>query len=424
LQTLEFATVQEDNTIYNKTVLDNGIRVVTEQIPHVRSVSIGVWIDVGSRDETVENNGISHFLEHMVFKGTKHRKAHQIAQSLESVGGYINAFTSKEHTCYYARVLDEHIERAIDVLSDIIQHPLFDEKELEKEKLVVLEELRNEEDEPDELVHDYFERNLFSPHPLSFTVLGTKENIIHFSQHDLRTYLQEHYTMNRTVIAAAGHLEHQNVVQLVQEYFRYLPNGQNEFPRLKMDKKRHISKTEEISKPINQAHVCLGTKIFGVRNKQRYPLLVLNTLLGDGMSSRLYQNIREKHGIAYSIYSFANLMSDIGSFGVYVGTDKKHIASSIELVGKELDKLKVKSISNAELQRTKEQLKGSMMLSLESMSNRMMRLGRGELYYHSYTTLDSIIKRIDSVTAEEINEVANQLFQENNFSAVIFKPTD
>lgn len=378
----------------------------------------------GSRDETVENNGISHFLEHMVFKGTEHRKAHQIAQSLESVGGYLNAFTGKEHTCYYVRVLDEHLERAIDVLSDIIQHPLFDEKEIEKEKLVVLEELKNEEDEPDELVHDYLERALFSPHPLSFTVLGTKENVSRFSQQDLRTHLEQYYTPNRMVIAATGHLEHPQLLRLVQEYFHYRTNGANGTSRQRMGKKRHQSKIEEVSKPISQAHVCLGTKTFGVKNRQRYPLLVLNTLLGDGMSSRLYQNIREKYGIAYSIYSFANLMSDIGSFGVYVGTDKAHIANSIELIDRELKKLKGKPVGNAELRRTKEQLKGSMMLSLESMSNRMMRLGRGELYYHSYATLDSIIRRIESVTAEEISEMANHLFKESNFSTVIFKPTD
>ncbi len=349
---------QEDDTIFRKTLAENGIRVVSEQIPHVRSISIGVWIDVGSRDETVENNGISHFLEHMVFKGTEHRKAYQIAQSLESVGGYLNAFTSKEHTCYYVRVLDEHLERAIDVLSDIIQHPLLDEKEIEKEKLVVLEELKNEEDEPDELVHDYLDRALFSPHPLSFTVLGTKENVYRFSQQDMRIHLEQYYTPNRMVIAATGHLEHPQLLRLVQKYFQYRTNGANGTSRQKMGKKRHQSKIEEVSRPISQAHVCLGTKTFGVKNRQRYPLLVLNALLGDGMSSRLYQNIREKYGIAYSIYSFANLMSDIGLFGVYVGTDKAHIANSIELIDRELKKLKRKPVGNAELRRTKEQLKG------------------------------------------------------------------
>ncbi len=411
---------------YQKTVLANGVRVVTEVIPHVRSVSLGVWLNVGSRDETADRSGISHFIEHMVFKGTKRYRAHQIARSLESVGGYLNAFTSKEHTCFYAQVLDRHVGRAVDILSDLVQFPLFNPGELEKEKQVVLEELKNIEDDPDDLIHDYFDRSLFGEHPLGFPVIGRADSITAFRAASLFEYLHRYYLPDRMVVAAAGNLKHDTLLHLVNKYFRgrgsYRRNGAA--PRLRAPAKRFDAKTREYEKPISQAHVCLGTLGCSVRSRSRYPILVLNTLLGEGMSSRLFQNIREKYGFAYNVYSFANTLSDTGTFGVYVGTGKDHIQNSIELIHRELDKLRSKGVSRAELQRTKEQLKGTMMLSLESMSSRMMRLGTTELIFGDYVPLDTILRSIDSVTGEDVHELAGTLFDVKRFSTVIFNPTE
>lgn len=415
------ATNVHPKSSYRKTVLPNGIRIVSEELPHVRSISIGVWIEVGSRNESAENNGISHFFEHMVFKGTKRYRVHEIAQSLEKVGGYLNAFTTKENTCYYARILDEHLPLAIDVLSDMTQFPLFEKKEMEKEKLVVLEEIKNLEDSPDELIYDYFDQNIYGKHALGMPIIGTPDNIRNISTDDLFGYLNSHYVPPRMVVAAAGNLQHDVLVGLIEKYFRK-PKSRNG----KRTQKEHASKSKRkvitYGKPITQAHVCMGTVGYSVRHKLRYPLLVLNTLLGEGMSSRLFQTLREKHGMAYTIYSFANFMSDTGNFGVYIGTDAEKIDKARELILKELEKLREKPVTGKEINRTKAQLKGSMMLSLENTSNRMMRLGTGELFVGEQIPLDEIVKKIDAVTPEQLQEVANQLFHEDKFCTVILKP--
>jgi predicted Zn-dependent peptidase len=413
---------KEIGSSYKKTVMSNGLRVVSEEIPHVRSASIGIWVDVGSRDEQESNNGISHFIEHMVFKGTEHRSVREIARSIESVGGYLNAFTGKEHTCYYARVLDEYCELAIDVLSDLVMHPTFPEKDLGREKGVVIEELKNAEDDPDDIIHDYFDKELFGSHPLGFPVIGTEPNLRSFTQADLKSYLRDRYAARRMVLSAAGNIKHDVLVGLAERYLSRPPsrsmNGESPRvkPRLRKPERR------EFSKPIQQAHVCLGRQAMSIRSKQRYPMLVLNTLLGDGMSSRLFQNIREKYGFAYTVYSFTTLMSDAGVFGAYIGTDRQHVDASIELILKELGKLTSKPVFQNELNRTKVQLKGSMMLSLESIPNRMMRLGSSELYFNSVNPIDSILRQIDAVTQDDIQAVARDLFVEDSLSTVVFQP--
>jgi predicted Zn-dependent peptidase len=407
---------------FEKTVLPSGLRIVTEEIPYVRSISIGVWIDVGSRDEEPNNNGTSHFIEHMVFKGTKHYSVRHIAQSLESVGGYLDAFTTKEHTCFYARILDQYLPNAMKILSDLVQYPLFEKEEIEKEKQVILEELKNIEDDPDDLIHDYFERNVFYEHPLGYPVIGKAENIRNFGRDDLVKYMQQHYTPNRMVIAAAGNLRHEEVVKLAKAEFRVSSNTITPLKRKNISKHSH-AKTEVFEKPITQAHVCLGTIGYSVKSQQRYPLFLLNTSLGEGMSSRLFQNIREKYGFAYNVYSFASLLSDTGNFGVYIGVDQHKLEHAIELVHKELQKLTLKPISAAELKRTKAQVKGNIMLGLESMSSRMMRLGSGELYLGDFIPLDGMLNRVEAVTSEEILKTAQTLFQTDRFSTVIIKPS-
>jgi predicted Zn-dependent peptidase len=430
IQTKRRKTIQSPSSVsdkfeatYRKTILPNGVRIVSEYIPHVRSVSVGVWIQAGSRDERASTNGISHLIEHMVFKGTTNRSVREIAQSIESVGGYLNAFTSKEYTCYYARVLDEHTPLALDVISDMVLHPLFPERELEKERGVIIEELKNSEDDPEDIIHDYFEKAIFRKHPLGFPVIGTEKNLRQFTRGDLLNYFRRHYRAPNMVVAAAGNFPHERVVELVEQFLGSAPttlpsNGHGRTKPTAIGSGRF-----EYRKPIQQAHVCLGTLTFGIRHKFRYPLKTLNALLGEGMSSRLYQNIREKYGFAYSVYSYANLMSDVGSFAAYIGTDKSHVERSIELIVQELEKLKNKPVSKAELARTKAQLKGSMMLSLESMSNRMMRLGSSEIYFGELKSLDAIAKEIDAVTPEQIQELANNLFSTKDFCTVLIIPT-
>jgi predicted Zn-dependent peptidase len=405
---------------YRKTVLPNGIRIVTEEIPYVRSVSCGVWINVGSRHEDGESNGISHFLEHMVFKGTRRFSTRQIAGSLESVGGYLNAFTTKEHTCYYARILDEHLPQAIDVISDLVQAPLFDPKEIRKEKLVILEELKNIEDDPDDLIHDYLDLRIYNRHPLGFPIIGNKENINRFNRKDLRTFIRRHYVPERMVVAAAGNLKHDKLVELIEKYFT-LPGGGAPIRKSRVTPRPVASRREMFDKPISQAHVCMGTLGYSIRSDVRYALLVLNSILGEGMSSRLFQNIREKYGFAYSIYSFANMLSDTGNFGIYIGTDNNNIDNSIDLIFRELEKLKKSSVSRVELNRTKAQLKGTMIFGLESMSNRMMRLGSGELYFQDYLPLDQVLRRIEAVGPEEVGHLAKRLFHPDKFSTIVFR---
>jgi predicted Zn-dependent peptidase len=409
--------------LYRKTVLDNGIRVVSESIPHVRSVSIGVWADVGSRDESLTQNGISHFIEHMVFKGTKKRSVRDIAQSLESLGGYLNAFTTKEQTCFYARVLDSNVAEAMDVLSDIVTHATFKEQELEKEKLVVIEELKNAEDDPEDIIHDFFEKVLFPDHALGFPIIGTEKNLRAFSRDDLFLHLKAHYQPSRIVVSAAGNVDHDRLVKLAAKDFDLSTRRISQRKRSPGPTRVTRPLKKEYPRPINQAHICLGTVGYSIHHKDRFPLMVLNALLGEGMSSRLYQTIREKHGFAYSVYSFVNLLSDTGVFGAYIGTDKKNIVKSISLVHKELRRLKKTPVSKAELRRTQSQIKGTMMLGLENMSSRMMRLGSSELYYGRCITLDSVLKKVDAVTPEEIQKVAVDLFDLDRFSTVIIRPS-
>jgi len=410
-------------TAYNKTVLSNGVRVISEEIPHVRSVSIGLWVDVGSRDEDPSTNGIAHFIEHMVFKGTRKRSIRDIAQSLESVGGYLNAFTGKEHTCFYARVLDDFAPLAVDVITDLILHPTFPEKELEKERGVVIEELKNAEDDPDDIIHDYFDKALFGPHPVGFPVIGTAKNLQSFQRDDLREFLGTHYVPSRTIIAAAGNIKHDDLVKLAERSYSDLRRTHTG-ERLRARPKPQKARSSEYKRPIQQAHVCLGTVGWSIKSRQRFPLMVLNSLLGDGMSSRLFQNIREKYGFAYTVYSFANMLSDTGTFGAYTGTDTKHIEASIELIWKEFRKLQSKGVSKSELERTKAQLKGGMMLSLESIPNRMMRLGTSELYFGQFNSMDSIVKHVEAVTSEDVHQIANELLHEERFSTVVFRPEE
>ncbi len=409
-------------SVYKKTTLDNGIRIITETIPYVHSVSVGFWINTGSCNEPRKLNGISHFIEHMAFKGTNKYSAAQIAKQIEGYGGYLNAFTGKEATCYYSKILDEHVPRTVDVLSELVFNPILKVEDIEKEKMVVLEEIKNIEDDPEEYIHDYFDKVLFKNHSAGNPVIGTAKNVSGFQRDEIFSYLKRHYRPDNIIVAAAGNIDHNELVSLVDKTSSAFKSEKHVSTKRKSSKVISKYNLVQEDKPIQQAHICLGNISYSIKSKYRYPLVIMNTLIGEGMSSRLFQNIREKYGFSYTIGSFLNMLSDIGSFGVYSGTDKKNIQKSIDLIFKEFDNLKKYPVKNSELKRVKSQVKGTIMLSLESMSSRMMRLATSEIYFNEYFTLDSIIKQIDGVTSDDILEVANNILDKDKFTIVVFSP--
>ncbi len=412
--------IEEAYPVFQKTTLANGVRVLTETIPSVRSVSVGVWIATGSRDEAPSEAGISHFIEHMVFKGTARRRMHHIAQRLEAVGGYLNAFTSKEYTCFYARALDEHLGRAIDTVCDLVLQPNFPEKELEKEKDVVLEEMKMYDDAPEEAIFDRFESVVYRDHALGRPILGFPETVRSFSRAQLLDFVAAHYTLDRIVLAVAGNAAHEEVVALAEEAFSSARRLPVERARVPVNGYAPLQLVEQ--RPIQQAHLILGTRGYDIHHPRRSAVTVLNTVLGGGMSSRLNQNIRERYGYCYNIYSFLNTHSDTGDIGVYMGTDAAKVARAEKLILRELDKLVERSVSRRALNQAKNQVKGSIMLGLESMSNRMMRLGRQELLFERYFTLDEVLEELDQVTVEAVQDAAQQLFHPEHFSSVALLP--
>jgi len=405
---------------YKKTVLENGIRVVTERIDYVRSISIGVWVDVGSRDEKRDEAGVSHFIEHMLFKGTKKRTAKQIASSLESVGGSLNAFTGREHTCYFARALDEHTDIALDVLSDILKNPLFSPYHLEKERQVIISEIKELEDSPADLVHDLLMSAMWKANPLGKPIIGNAESVLRLSRSKLVDFMKRYYISPRVVIAASGNLKHKDLIRKIRREFKFcsdsLPNQENQVSQ-PAEPNRIVAK-----KKTAQTHICMGVPTFSYQDKRRYAALVLSNILGGGMSSRLFQSIREKLGLAYNVYTFLDFFEDAGVFGISMGTHKKNTVRVIELVLKEIRKLKKDSLTSKELSHAKYQLKGNLLLALESTSNRMNRLARYELLLHDYVDLDQTINSINKIKAQDVIEVAYEFFGSNKLSAAVIGP--
>ena len=406
--------------LYNKTVLKSGVRVVTERMDQVRSVSIGAWIDVGSRDEAADEAGVSHFIEHMLFKGTKSRTARQIASSLESVGGSLNAFTGREHTCYFARVLDEHLDKAIGVLSDILKNPLFNRSHLEKEREVILSEIKELEDSPADLAHDHLMSTVWKANPLGRPIIGTAESVLKLSRARLLDFMKRHYTSSRVVIAASGNLRHEDLVSRTRRKFKFgshPPVAEKERLTTPAEPQRTVVKRKTA-----QAHISLGIPTFPYSDERRYALLVLSNILGGGMSSRLFQSIREKLGLAYSVYSFIDFFQDAGIFGIYMGTHKSNAARVVELVLKEIRRFERNGLSTTELSDAKQQLKGSLVLALENTSQRMNRLARSELFLRDYLELDQIIDSINRVKAKDLVSLASELFRPERLSVVALGP--
>jgi predicted Zn-dependent peptidase len=403
-----------------KSTLPGGLRVVTENINTVRSMSVGVWVKTGSRDETDRQAGITHFLEHMLFKGTEKRSAFDIAQSMESVGGYLNAFTSSEYTCYYSRCLDSELERALDVLSDMVLHSTFPEKEINKEKKVVIEEMKMYRDSPEDYVFEEFNSLVFEKHPLGRPIIGFEHTVNQFGRDDLMNYVNERYHPSNLIISVAGNANHEQVLALVQRFFTLEDKPVSIPDRIPLS--LYEKRRKEVRKPIEQTHLIIGRRALSHDHPDRYKLLLANTILGGGMSSRLHQNIREKHGYCYSIQSFNQSYKDTGLFGVYAGTDKEYLPHLQELIYKELSELSEKEVTGKELSEAKTQLKGKLMLAQESMSNRMTRLAKSELYFDRYISLDELINHIDEVTSGDIRTFAQEFFKESHFTETVLLP--
>ncbi|HYD46828.1 MAG TPA: pitrilysin family protein [Terriglobales bacterium] len=400
----------------HKTRLDNGIRVLTETMPGVMSATLGIWVENGSRYETEAQAGISHYLEHLFFKGTERRTAAQIAEEFDSVGGFFNAFTGKENTCYYAKVLGEHVPLAQDILGDIFLSSIFDPEEIERERSVVVQEILQGDDTPDDHVHDLFNLQYWPNHPLGFPVIGRVETVESFQRQEFVDFIGERYRPDRLVIAAAGRVDHEQMVAWVKREFSGLSGKTDPLHWTLPVPGRGI---QYVEKPLEQLHICMGIPGISQASSQRYVAYVLNSALGGGMSSRLFQEVREKRGRAYSVYSFLSSYIDAGYLGVYVGTSAEWTEEVIGIVLNELRSVSREGLRHEELARVKNQLKGNLLLGLETSDSRMHRIARNEIYYGDEITPEEAAQRIDAVHNDEIVALAGELLRPNVIAATL-----
>ena len=393
--------------LYRKTVLDNGIRIISEEIDHVRSVSIGIWVQCGSRHEDRETNGMAHFIEHMMFKGTRNRSAFDIAAAIDSVGGVMNAFTGKELTSFYIKIPDYHLDMAIELLADIFRNSLFDPGEISKEKSVVLQEIHMLDDSPDDYIHDFFEEKFWKDHPLGYHVLGTRERVERFDRASVLSFLTPRYRGQNLVLTAAGRLKHEHLVEMVSRSLGTMPK----------EALRNGTGSPEVSggitvldKDLEQVHMVLGCPAPSSLSPRRYASFVMNAVLGGSMSSRLFQEIREKRGLAYAIHSYLTPYTDAGMLGIYVGTGEAHVREVVGVILDELMRLTRDPLSERELHSAKELIKGNFLLSMESTDNRMTRLAKNEIYFSKDIPTEEVIAGIDAVSTDEIRTLAGELF--------------
>ncbi len=400
----------------HQTRLDNGIRVVSEELPHLASVALGIWVENGSRYEAPEIGGISHYIEHLLFKGTDRRSAAEISEEIEGVGGSLNAFTGKEHTCYHAKVLHEHLPLAFDLLADIFLHSRFDPEEIERERGVILQEIAQVLDTPDEYVHDVFKAHFWKGHPLSRPICGTAETVSDLGQAQFLSFLRERYGTDRTVVAAAGRLRHADLVALVERAFG--PAASRLGPVDGVPPRHHGGLVVH-EKGLEQVHVCLGLPGISQIDPARYTGFVLDTALGGGMSSRLFQEVRERRGRAYAIQSFLATYRDTGYLGVYAGTNPEWVPEVMEVIVAEVVRLARDGLGAEELLRAKNQLKGNMLLGLETSTSRMHRLATCELYFGRDIPLDEVAREIDAVTNDAVVELAQRLLAAGTLAAAV-----
>ncbi|NLW46790.1 MAG: insulinase family protein [Firmicutes bacterium] len=405
--------------MYQRATLPNGLKIICESIPHVHSVSIGVWVGTGSRYENPENNGISHFIEHMLFKGTSRRTTKQIAEEIDAVGGQLNAFTTKEYTCYYVKVLGERFHLGVDLLADMFTNSLFAPEEIEKEKQVVLEEIKCYEDSPDELVHDLFAGAVMKGHPLGRPILGTPESITQINRQVIMDYLLQHYTSDNIVFAAAGNVQIDQIIAAVEKSFLKLTGKIiTKLPPLPVFKQEIILK----SKDTEQVNLCVGTRGINRGHLDRYAVFVLDSILGGSVSSRLFQELREERGLVYVTGSNHSAYKDTGLFTVYAGTSLKNYHEVVDLIKQEIKRFYNEPLNDKELNRAKEQLKGNMLLGLESTCNRMSRIAKSELYQEKLLTPEESVAKLEAVTKEDVSRVAGEMFGSNELTITAIGP--
>ncbi|MBI2819174.1 MAG: insulinase family protein [Acidobacteria bacterium] len=408
---------EKHNRNVHKLKLPNGLTLLTESMPHVRSIALGIWLNTGSRQESMERGGITHFIEHMVFKGTRRRTAEQIARSMDSIGGHLDAFTAKECVSFSAVVLDQHFTQALDVLSDLVLNPLFDPSDIKKEQGVVLEEIKAEEDNPEYLLHELFAQKFWKNHPLGRPILGTRQTVAAFNRSSVQEQFEKAYHPSNMVIAIAGHLEHRRVTDQIRRRFDDLkPQNHRAVQRRPVI---HANITLKNRESLEQAHLCLGVPSYPLAHERRYACYVLNTLLGGGMSSRLFQKIRERQGLVYSVFSELTPYRDTGGLLVCAGTSPASVPKVIASIIEEFRDLKEHPVAAEDLQRSKDQLKGSIMLGLESTASRMSNLARQEMYFGRYVSLDEMIQKIDAVTAEDLTAIAREFFRTDQIALTV-----
>lgn len=404
--------------MFQKMFLANGIPVVMEPYKHVRSVSLGIWVKIGSRYETPAENGISHFLEHLFFKGTRKRTAREIAVEIDSMGGDLNAFTSRENTAFYIKVLDEYLDRGIALLADIFMNSLFPAEEIEKEKRIIKEEIKMVEDTPDDYIHDLFSQMVWGQHGLAQPVLGRRETISAFTRDNVISHIRKYYGTRDIIISCAGNVAPERFMGALNERLGGLRRGSE--PR-RGRPPAFISRVKVVPKDLAEAHLCIGAPSIPQTDAQRYALFVLNAILGGGVSSRLFQEIREKRGLAYSVYSFTSLYADAGLWGVYAGVSRKRAHEVVELIIREMEQF-ADTVTDDEIKTAKQQIKGSIILGLESTNNRMNNLARQEIYFGRYISPGEIMRCIDRVTRQQVRDIAARQFGERKMSGVAYGP--
>ncbi len=405
--------------MYQRATLSNGLRIICETIPHVRSVSLGVWVGSGSRYENPYYNGVSHFIEHMFFKGTARRTAKQIAETIDAVGGQLNAFTTKEYTCFYAKVLDQHFKLGVDLLSDMVTQSLFDPDEIEKEKSVILEEIKSYEDSPDDIIHDILAQSALRGHPLGWTILGTPATIGRVDRAVIHEYLKQHYTPDNIVFAVAGNVQFDQIVAEVEQRFSALSGvKKQEIPPVPaMDPEVIIKR-----KDIEQVHLCLGARGIGRQHPDKYAVFVMDSILGGSVSSRLFQQLREERGLVYVTGSNHASYRDTGIFSVYAGTSLHNYEEVLRIIKREISRFTEELVEEPELTRAKDQLRGNLLLSLESTCNRMSRIAKTELFGDQLLTPEESVAKIETVTQEAILRVARQFFGEQKMILAAIGP--
>jgi predicted Zn-dependent peptidase len=402
--------------------LPNGLVLVAEPMPHARSVSVGIWVRTGSRQELPALNGISHFIEHMVFKGTERRSAEQIAREVDSVGGMLDAFTAKEATCFNSRVLDQHLPLAFDVLSDMLLHPLFAAEDIAKEKQVILEEIRMEDDNPEAVAHEVLTQNFWRGHPLGWPIIGTRATVKRFTSASVRKCFEPWYAPNNLVITAAGNLKPEKLRDLVQAAFGGRRAARGMAPS--RPPKAHGKLAVRNKPALEQAHITIAVPSYPLAHPRRYAASVLNNILGGGMSSRLFQNIREREGLVYAVFSDMTPYSDAGMLSVYAGTSRRTVEKVLRLVAEEFRRMKQEPVTEEELRRAKDHLKGSLVLSLESSGSRMSSLARQEMYLDRFYTIEELQTALEAVTREQVQEIAREFFQPEKIAVTVVGPLD